>query len=229
MAKRTALGKSGLTSIESNLGAVLESLKTVNKSVANLKAVKKVKAKSKYKGVRPVTKTTAKSITFDTLYSVNWKRDPQTNKKTKTLGFEEVVRYIVEDATMSLKGKARTWAIETLQMMKALAPLRTENLMQSIKILSDEKAKKASISNRLEANGLLYVVGIDEEAILPPPQKKKVKHGKQTGRWVVMPSYNYAKDADEAIKKTKGRGYQGYDFLRRWQQVAKENMERIFR
>lgn len=229
MARKNGLGQYGigrLAQVERSVVDVMDRLETVNKSVANLKAVKTVKAKSKYRGNRPITKTTTKSVIME---RGHWTITKPSNKKAKKIEFEDVIRYVIEDATQSLRGKGRTWAIETLQMMKALAPVRTENLMDSIKIASNDKAMKSAFSNRLEANGMLYVVGVDTKALLPPPKKKHVKHGKLTGKMVTMPDYVYVSDADEAIKRLKGKGYRGYDFLRRWQRVAKENMERIFK
>lgn len=220
MATKTASGLSGIAAIDRDLAKAVKGFNDLNKSVANLKAVKSVRKKSKYKGGRSRNSTTRRYVTVQQMVRY---------RTTGLAEFDTAMRYILEDATQTLKGKARTWAVETLQMMKGLSPLRTENLMESIKIRSNDKNLSGAGLSILDANGMVYAVGIDEQAILPPPARKRIKHGPRKGAMVTMSNFNYAVAADKAIKKLKTNGYQGYDFLRRWQQAAKENMERIFR
>lgn len=226
MARRKALGLSGRTQIAAGFSdaTVAKQLNSLGKSLNNLKAVKTVKSKSRYKGNRPTTKTTRRRVQYGMF----------EYRESGFEAFDNQVMHIAEDATQNLRGKAWTWAVETMQMMKALAPVRTENLMDSVKILNQNKGDESTFANKLQATNkspkeIIYYVGIDEQAILPPPLRKKAKHGKRAGKMVTMSNFNYAGRADQVIKKMKHNGYRGYDFLNRWQRAAYDNFERIFK
>lgn len=226
MAKQSALGSSGRAQIAAGFSGttVVKQLNSLGKSLDNLKAVKAVKGKSRYRGNRPTTKTTRRRVQYGMF----------EYRESGFEAFDNQVMHIAEDITQNLHGKAWTWAVETMQMMKALAPVRTENLMDSVKILNQNKGNESTFANKLQvtdktAKEIVYYVGVDEQAILPPPLRKKAKHGKRAGKMVTMPNFNYTGQADAAIQKTKHNGYRGYDFLNRWQRAAYDNFERIFK
>lgn len=143
-----------------------------------------------------------------------------------------MLKLFVDDVTKSLKGKGRLWAIETRAMMREVSPVLTGNLRDSVKILSADNVDASTIGEKLEVvdknRVISYVVGISEKAILPPPHRKHIIRGPREGQMHTMPDFNYAKDANDVILLTKSEGYQGYDFLEKWQEIAKRNMERIF-
>lgn len=147
---------------------------------------------------------------------------------------DRVFKLFVDDLANNLKGKGRTWAIETRAMMREVSPILTGNLRDSVKILSADNPDTATaISERLEMTDknrrVTYIVGINEKDILPPPFRKHIIRGPRKGKMKTMALYNYAEDANKYILKHKDEGYQGYDFLEKWQEIAKRNMERIFR
>lgn len=154
--------------------------------------------------------------------------------ETGLASLDRVFKLFVDDLANDLKGKGRTWAIETRAMMREVSPILTGNLRDSVKILSADNPETANaISERLEMTDknrqVTYIVGISEKDILPPPFKKHIIRGSRKGQMKVMANYNYAEDANSYIVQHKSEGYQGYDFLAKWQEIAKRNMERIFR
>lgn len=153
--------------------------------------------------------------------------------KTGSEAIDRQLQLFAKDVTANLRGKARTWAIETRQMMREVSPVMTGNLRDSIKILNDEKAAESQYAEHLGVNDLKgqisYTVGVDEKAILPPPVRKHVIRGYRKGTMHTMPDYNYTGDANDVIIEKKSEGYPGYEFLKNWQLIAQKNMERIFR
>lgn len=152
--------------------------------------------------------------------------------KTGATAVDRMMELFVEDLTTTLKGKGRTWAVETKAMMREVSPVLTGNLRDSVKILSAANTDSSTIGERLEIvdknHTISYIVGISEKAILPPPHRKHIIVGPNEGKMKTMPDFNYADAADAVILETKSSGYQGYDFLEKWQEIAKKNMERIF-
>lgn len=222
MAKRKA---SGRVYSPKQLQTALNHLKV---DWANVDKASKTRKKSRYKLNTKKTATPHQTMgrKNDSLLSYI-----QFNKS----GFTQIDRtfeLFAKDLTTNLHGKAYTWAVETKNMMKEVSPILTGNLRDSVKILRGAKAEGA-ISEKLEVEDkkgeIVYVVGIDEKAILPPPFRKHIIRGPNKGKMRTMPKFNYANKANTAILALKSEGYQGYAFLEKWQVIAEKNMERIFR
>lgn len=153
---------------------------------------------------------------------------------------ERVMKLIIVDIDQNLREKAKRWAKETLAEMKAVTPVDSGNLRDSLAILT--KNANSLINNELnivDKKGPISVrVGIDEQRLLPPPTykpstkrfvKDPVTHQPTSVPVKVrIPPYNYAPLADKIIKLYHTEGYLGYDFLEKWQEIALNNLERIF-
>lgn len=235
MARRQALGSLGKSMLQADFSAVKSDLALLNRKMSALKEVKPAPTTTRF--YSPVTvskpKKPAKSLSAKTLYertmSGAWIMDNLPTGRTPARptinDIETIVTDILGENIHELKDKGYDWAVDTREMMKAVSPLRTENLVDSIKILSDE----ADYSVTAEQGGMVFVVGVDEQAILPPPYRKHIKHGPDAGKLAIMSPFNYTGYADAAILKYKDDSHQGYDFLNRWREIARENMERIFK
>lgn len=159
----------------------------------------------------------------------DWIDVPKTGKANWDIPFQ----MLVKDLTADFKGKGRTWAIETRAMMREVSPVLTGNLRDSVKILSSSNQAATSISEQLEMvdknRRVLYIVGVSEKAILPPPYHKYIIRGPAKGKKKAMSDYNYTQEANDMILAKGNAEHLGYDFLEKWQEIARRNMERIFR
>lgn len=210
-------------------GAMIQAISHLGSDFDRTYRKSATRKKSKYKFN---TKRTA------TAHQTMGRKEPQSlaelfnwNKKGQTQ-LDRMLELFVNDITVRLNGKAYAWAIETKAMMREVSPVLTGNLREAIKVLT-EAGKTKAIGERLRVKDIKgnysYIVGVSERAILPPPHRKRVIRGPQTGKLKDMPNYNYTEMANEAILRLKSEGYQGYDFLQKWQEIAQKNLERIFR
>lgn len=226
MARRSALGGNYQTK---NLEAALKRLEV---DFDKLEKTSKTAKKSKYKAKRRGTGTATVSHTNRGGLSYN---DIFKWGNSGVAQLDRMFKVFVDDLANDLKGKGRTWAIETRAMMREVSPVLTGNLRDSVKILSADNVDAATIGEKLEMadknRSVAYIVGISEKAILPPPFRKHVirKNSPEYGKMHTMPKYNYAIKADTRIRELKSEGYQGFDFLEKWQEIAKRNAERIFK
>lgn len=150
----------------------------------------------------------------------------------------KVIKMIVVDMDTTLRGKARQWGKETLAEMRAVTPVDSGNLRDSLSILTpgSNSAINAQVDVVDKKGAIKVRVGIDEHKLLPPPYYKDSTKRYTNGRYepkrpvkVRIPPYNYAPMADEVIKEYHSEGYPGYDFLEKWQEIALNNLERIFK
>lgn len=151
---------------------------------------------------------------------------------------EKTINLIVVDVDTTLREKSRQWAKETAAEMRAVAPVDSGNLRDSIAILTKNANSAINASaNIVDRRGPINVrVGIDEARLLPPPSYKDSTKRFTSGKYgpvrpikVRIPPYNYAPFADDIIKAYHSEGYPGYDFLEKWQEIALNNLERIFK
>lgn len=137
---------------------------------------------------------------------------------------EIVFRAMAKDLSQGLKTKLRQWATETLADMKAVTPVYTGNLKQSLGYLNNTNG--AQIYNQVKTiskTGQLTIsVGIREKALLPPPYYKPVKDNPK--KKIKMPDYNYAPFANDFYLDDFEDG-----FIGEWIRIAEENAERIFK
>lgn len=235
MARRQALGTRGKSILEADFTAVKSDLNLLNRKLTALEAVAPIApAKNTLRRyAKPVRSRPTSNTLLSRVHSGAWFTEGlpsgRTPAKPTLEDIDGILSDILDESAKELKGKARKWAIETVQGMKAVAPLRTENLMESIKILKGDKATEAEYSYSVKRQSIEYVVGVDEKAILPPPHRKRVKHGANIGKMVTMSPFNYTGYADAIILKNGNPKHQGYDFLNRWAQIAQQNIERIFK
>lgn len=99
----------------------------------------------------------------------------QINKGVETIGAR-----MVDSLMASLEKKADDWAIETLAEFRHSVPVDTGNLRDSL-----------DITNRIVNKSSGYVsitVGVDEDKILPPPDRMRRANGKMR----TMPNYDYS-------------------------------------
>lgn len=215
MAHRRALGNNLNTTRLSN------AVKRLEVDFSNL--VKTPKKASRKKSTATKTTYSRSGIGYNDIFK--W-------DKTGNPAIDRMFKMFVDDMATDVKSKGRQWAIATRMMMREVSPVLTGNLRESVKILSADNIDAATIGEHLEiinnSKVITYIVGINEKAILPPPHRKHIIAGPRAGKMHTMPDYNYAEDANNIILKLKSEGYQGYDFLEKWQQIAQKNMERIF-
>lgn len=226
MARRSALGGNFNPKI---LETAVKRLKVdFDKLEKASKTVKKSKYKShkKSKGTATISHTNRGGLSYNDIFKWN---------NSGVAQIDRMFKVFVDDLANDLKGKGRTWAVETRAMMREVSPVLTGNLRDSVKILSADNVEASTIGEKLEMTDknrqVTYIVGISEKAILPPPFRKHVirKSSPEYGKMHTMPKFNYAVKADAKIRELKSEGYQGYDFLEKWQEIAKRNAERIFK
>lgn len=208
----------------------------------SLASVKKRKAAKKAKKQAAVVKLPKRMDIEDITKIYDFVKGPIEVAHWKQLS--NVIKMIVVDMDTTLRSKSRRWAKETLVQMKAVTPVDSGNLRDSLSILTPNTQSEINASvDVVDKKGPIKVrVGISEAKLLPPPTykdstKRFTKQRRDAfGRFtpirpvkVRIPPYNYAPHADEVIKKYHGEGYLGYDFLEKWQEIALDNLERIFK
>ena len=151
---------------------------------------------------------------------------------------EKTMRLVVEDIDRNLRNLTRQWAKETAAEMRAVTPVDSGNLRDSIAILTPNtnSAINTSIDVVDKKGPIRARVGIDEQRILPPPTYRDSTKRMTKGTALLpsrpvkvrIPPYNYAPLANDKILAYHTEGYPGYNFLEKWQEIALNNMMRIF-
>ena len=99
----------------------------------------------------------------------------KTSEDVETMGTK-----MFNSLMAALERKADKWAAETLAEFKSVVPVDTGNLRDSL-----------AITNRIvnKSGGRVSVtVGVDEDKILPPPDRMRRRNGKMR----TMPNYDYS-------------------------------------
>lgn len=150
---------------------------------------------------------------------------------------EKTIKMVVEDIDANMRNLSRQWAKETAAEMRAVTPVDSGNLRDSISILTPnaQSAINSSVDVIGKRGPIKVRVGIDEQKLLPPPtykdSTKRWTNGKYSPKRPVkvrIPPYNYAPLADKKILEYEAEGYPGYNFLEKWQEIAMNNVIRIF-
>lgn len=210
----------------------------VRRTGHSLASTKKKKAKKKAATAAKVVKLPKQKDILDITEIYDFVKGPINVAHWAELS--KVIRMIVVDMDTTLRDKSRRWGKETLAEMRAVTPVDSGNLRDSLAILTPNAntAINASVDVVDKKGPITVRVGIDEQRLLPPPtykpSTKRFRKDPITHQItdepvkVRIPPYNYAPFADSKIKQYHSEGYLGYDFLEKWQVIALNNLERIF-
>lgn len=210
-------------------------LNRIRNTGKSLSSVKKKKAKKA--AMRTTTVKLPKKVDIDSITEIT----DFVSGPIRSAGWTQLdrtIKMVVIDIDTTLREKTRQWARETLAEMRAVTPVDSGNLRDSLDILTKNALSNINATvDVVDRKGPIQArVGINEAKLLPPPTYKDSTKRFTSGKYgpvrpvkVRIPPYNYAPLADTVIKVYHDEGYPGYDFLEKWQEIALNNLERIFK
>ena len=231
MARKYGLGSAGLDKFHRDMEKFVDDLDALS-AASKKKSVAKAKTTPKTAPTRSVRMDIADLKDIQDFNAGGSIANSGWNELEKTM------RLVVEDIDRNLRNLTRQWAKETAAEMRAVTPVDSGNLRDSIAILTPNtnSAINTSIDVVDKKGPIRARVGIDEQRILPPPTYRDSTKRMTKGTALLpsrpvkvrIPPYNYAPLANDKILAYHTEGYPGYNFLEKWQEIALNNMMRIF-